>query len=369
VLRRVTARVRLRSVACSRFPSGRVLAAWLAVRTSARFSWWSAVVLLGVSISVVSAQSDDGQVSAPRPSPPSAEDLPAGAACQAFTLPADFMPVCSQISAALSARRLEEARRLANELNAGYPGNGAGPFWLGQVDVKEGSFFSAIRHFEDAVDRTPGVALAHLDLGLAYLLIEQYKLFRDQMQWLIQHRPRQALPHYYLGRFSAKNLDDPALRMPFFRKALELDPTNYRSHYELGYLLEVQGDSQQAITEYEAALAGAESQKVAYAWPLQGLARIYLRQNAPDRALAYALRAKAADPRLASNRLVLGKIYMQLGDAEKATEELKAAADLDPSDAGAQYQLFRAYSKVGKTADASRAHALFLRLRAAYGSE
>ena len=119
MLRRLAARVRLRSAARSRFPSGKVLGAWLAGRTSARFSWWSAVVLLGVSISVVSAQSDDGQASAPRPSPPSAEDLPAGAACQAFTLPADFMPLCSQISAALSARKLDEARRLANELNAG----------------------------------------------------------------------------------------------------------------------------------------------------------------------------------------------------------------------------------------------------------
>jgi predicted Zn-dependent protease len=300
---------------------------------------------------------------------PGVADLPTGSSCDAFVLNAQSVPICNQIRGAIDSGRLDDARRLASELLRLEANRGVGDFWLAHVELKEAKYFSAVRRFENAVDRNPDAPIVHLHLGLTYLIIQQYKLFRDEMQFIIRSRPEQALPYYYLGRFYSKDLDDPDFRISFFQKALERDRNHYPSRYHLGYLFELKGDLERAKSEYEYAAAAAESQNVLYALPWQGLARVYLRQDLLSDALRCATRAAVMNPKLAGSRQVLGKAYLQIGEAAKAVGELRAAAELDPKDASTQYLLFKAYSKTGNSTEAQQAQQMFLRLRAAYGSE
>src|SRR5439155_536550 len=82
----------------------------------------------------------------------------------------------------------------------------------------------AIAFFEQAIARDPNYALAYAGLAQAYILVP-----------------------FYTG---ADRYDEAARQM---RKALEIDPTSFYAHYNLGIVLQLTGDLPGAIAEYEKA--------------------------------------------------------------------------------------------------------------------
>jgi len=303
--------------------------------------------------------------------PTDKDEILAGSACSSFGLNSggEAVSICNQLSDATSAGKWEEAKQLASELTNRYPNDGVGYFSLGYVERKQGKYISALRHFQAAVDRNPEVALAHLTLGLSYAIIRQYKLFEDEMRWVMVNRPQESLPYYYLGLYRSNDLEQFDKGTELFQQALKRNPNDHKSRYHLGYLFELKGERQKAKAEYELAAAAVASQKMTYGWPLQGLARVYVQQDNLPEALRYARQAVSLDSKLASSHLVLGKIYIQAGELASGIAELKVAAELDPTDATPHYWLSRAYLKMKMPAEAQQEQEIFSQIKAAYRNE
>ena len=332
----------------------------------------SAILFSGMTPMSSAAQSIGGMGTPTRQATPLEKaDLPGGATCAVFGLEDDPQDasICSEVSHASMSGQWEEARQLAAKLTKLYPKSGIGNFWLGQIDFKQGNNIAAVRQFETAVDLNPNVDLVHLDLGLCYLTIHQYKLFEQQMNWVVARNPRISLPYYYLGQYYLNNLDQPERAGEYFQQALLRNPNDFKSRYHLGYIYEVKSQADKAIKEYELAVETAALQKTAFSWPLQGMVRLYMLKESLPEALRYAREAVSMESKLAGNHTTLGKLYLQMEETSKGIEELKVAADLDPTDSAPHYWLSRAYVKLKLPAEAEREQKLFLEIRAAYGNE
>jgi predicted Zn-dependent protease len=297
--------------------------------------------------------------------PTEKEELITEGSCSAFQLDStsEILSICNRLNGLIRENKWEEARGLADELTKLYQKNGLGHFWLGAIDLRQGKIVDGVRFLEIAADRNPEVPLAHINLGLGYSKAQQWKLFEKEMNWVITNQPKDPLPFYYLGRYYSEQLEKLDEGAGHFLQALNRDPHSYKSHFHLGLTLEMKGEFEKARTEYELAAELVNSQKATYAYPLEGLARLSWQQQKPSDALRYAQEAVLLDPKLASSRLILANVYLQMGKPEKAVTELKAAAELDACDPAPHYVLARAFRRLKMLGEAQHEEEIFARLK------
>jgi tetratricopeptide (TPR) repeat protein len=85
--------------------------------------------------------------------------------------------------------------------------------------------------------------------------------------------------------------------------------------------------------------------------------------------LPFALQAVTLNPRLPFAHYLLGLLYVDLANFEKAVPELEAAQKAFPRDPRLQLALASAYSRVGRKQDAAKARATYERLSKDSGTE
>ena len=89
----------------------------------------------------------------------------------------------------------------------------------------------------------------------------------------------------------------------------------------------------------------------------------YLKRDELSTALPFAEKAVQLTPNMFPARNVLGRILLDLGEVERAIKELEEGARLAPSSPEMHFALARAYTRVGRKADATRERELFKRLQ------
>lgn len=276
----------------------------------------------------------------------------------------------AQLNRVIQDKKWPDAKQIANGLIARCPEIGIGQYWAGIIEFKQGNFIAALRYFEAAVDRAPAVSRVHLNLGEAYLMINQFKLYEDEMLWLTTHDPKNPLPFYYLGRYYSKRFDDPQEKASmFFEQALVRNPRDYQSRYHLGYIYELRGSIEMARKEYQAAWQEVASEKANYSLPLQGLARLCFSEKQTPQGLKYAEEAVSANANQPGNYLITGKLYLQAQDYSRSIAALKRAAEVEPINPTPHYLLARAYRESGQLAEAEEEIALFAKIKVAYRNE
>lgn len=196
-------------------------------------------------------------------------------------------------------------------------------------------------------------------LGVAYYLLRQHLLFRDQMAEAIRRNPADFGPYYYLGRHYDTDVNDPAEAARWFRLALARNPANLRLYAFLGNCLERSGNTEEAAASYAKSPETLLSQL--------GLARLRLAVNDPAAALPHAERALAIDGASTQAAKLVARIYADLKRPADAIKTLEAAAPRATADAALHYQLFRLYQAAGNTAKATAARTEFQRLQQIYG--
>ncbi len=87
-----------------------------------------------------------------------------------------------------------------------------------------------------------------------------------------------------------------------------------------------------------------------------------LKRNAPALGLARAEEAVKLAPNLFAAHNALGRILLELGQTERAIQELEIGIKQAPDSPEMYFALARAYSKAGRKVDADRARAEFMRL-------
>ncbi len=333
--------------------------------------------LLGIILNLAALRNVNGQETLPGPLPLQTAasfwggEITVKGTCSAFGLGSnpDAAQTCQSIPASLSGGKLDQVRQLSDKLITQLPQNGVGHYWLGILELKQENFISALRHFQAAVDRSPQIPMAHLILGMSYAILRQFELFKQEMVWLTEHAPNESLAYFYLGQYYSKDLDQVDKGMEYFRQALQRNSNDIRSRYLLGYALELKGDREKAMEEYETTSAAATAQGAVYSLPLQGRARLYLQEDNVDKAFEYAQKAIQLEPALASNHLLLGKLYLRTGDLSKGVSALRKATELDPADAAPYHLLFRTYLKLKMPAETKWAQTRFEEVKKAYGED
>lgn len=196
-------------------------------------------------------------------------------------------------------------------------------------------------------------------LGVAYYMVRQHLLFRQQMEAAIRATPGDFGPYYYLGRHYDTDVDNPEEAAKWFRLALERKPDFTRARAYLGFCLERQGKTAEAGQEYRQSLRMPQS--------LAGMARLRLAAGDSAGALEWIEKAMKNPAHDVAAAKLAARIYTDAGRHADGISALEEAARLAPRDATVPYQLWRAYQAGGDTEKAAKAQAAFERLRSTYG--
>jgi tetratricopeptide (TPR) repeat protein len=244
-------------------------------------------------------------------------------------------------------RRWNEALPVAEEAATRQPDNGLAFYTLGTILHNQRQFVQAHRALRRAEQILPESPEVHRLLGLNYYLLQQYRLFEEQMLKARALKPGDSEFDYWLGRYHQMVSGDCDKAISFFSRAISVDNSNYKALYNRGECYDGRGDIASAEKDYLAAINLIRERAVSESWPFQALANLYLRTRRDDEALTLANEAVAMKANVEENHFVLGKVLSERGDTSGAIRELQRATQLDPTDTRARYQLYRLLLQTG----------------------
>ena len=129
-------------------------------------------------------------------------------------------------------------------------------------------------------------------------------------------------------------------------------------HYAYGVFL-LNQDADAALKEFRRELEISPSHQPS----MVQMAFEYMKRDELNTALPFAEKAVQLVPNMFPARNVLGRILLDLGQVERAIKELEEGARLAPSSPEMHFALARAYTRVGRKADATRERELFKKLQ------
>ena len=222
--------------------------------------------------------------------------------------------------------------------------------------------------FEHALSVTEDNALAHINLGVAYLNRGRLDDAERELEEAIRIHPGAAEAHRALaGVRSDQGRDEEALEL--FRTALRLDPASSSTHREVGSLLLKVGDSTQALVHFREASAlaprngealvdlavalsregrhdeatakfeEASGRAVDEARLHQNWGAVMLERGEVEEAARHFERALALRPDYAPSHLSAGQAAMRRGEFAAAAEHLREALRIEPENEDAHYHL------------------------------
>jgi tetratricopeptide (TPR) repeat protein len=142
---------------------------------------------------------------------------------------------------------------------------------------------------------------------------------------MVQRYPEEPNIRYAWGVYLLQ--DEPEAALAEFRRTLSLDPAHVPALCQISLQLIKEGRHQEARPSAELAVQ--------------------------------------TDPRNFVARNVLGRTLLELGETERAVEELEAGARLAPDSPQMYFHLARAYQRAGRREDADKARVTFMRLEKA----
>jgi len=192
-----------------------------------------------------------------------------------------------------------------------------------------------------------------LNQGLEYFKTGKYAEAAAKFQAMVDSSPSYDFGYYMLG-LSYMQLGKPKDAEAPLLKAIQINGSKFEYHHGLAKSYLERRDPARAVATLRAAehLATAERQKLPL-YSLRGFAYVAL-EKWPE-AAADLERAKAINPQ-ASILVLLGRAYMSLGYADRATPVFRQAAQATPHDAVTNELLAQALLDMGAAApdDASK---------------
>jgi Flp pilus assembly protein TadD len=171
------------------------------------------------------------------------------------------------------------------------PGNARAHYNLGVALNYNGRIAEAIEHYRAAVEVAPGYADAHNNLGNA--LAENGHLAEGlpHLEEAVRLRPTYVDAHYNLGN-ALLHSGRSSEAAPHYEEAIRLDPTQFKAHSNLGIVHLQANRLEDAVREFEAAAA----LNPAFADPHSNLAVVLSRLGRLDEAIGHAETALRLKP-------------------------------------------------------------------------
>jgi len=198
------------------------------------------------------------------------------------------------------------------------------PLHWGTILAELGRYEEATTEYQRALQKAPHLAIAHYDLGLAYLHAKQYDNAIECLKQALQSEPHNAKILGSLGlAYGKKGWHDAAETE--LRTALRLDPRYIKARYDLAEVLVARGDYDQANHECLELLQ--EQPSNVHFHGMQ--ASVYLGQLRYEEAIAQCEAAVSIDDQYVEGFNLLGFAWRQLGRLDNAMGAYEKALALD----------------------------------------
>ena len=272
--------------------------------------------------------------------------------------------IAAHLEKLLSSGKVSEADQLVRQHLQQKEPSAELCFELGRVYFEHDHWKQASELLRRSLDLENQNDVAHLLLGLSLAELKQFDESERELQAAVQQNPQSDLNWYFAGwRLLLRGKYEASL--PYFYKAVELNPKNPNAHRALGSALARTGSYGLAEGSYRKSIEIVERAKEATPEPYLDLAYLLLLSNRTEpaaQALEYARKAIAMDSKLASAHYLCGKALLKLEQDQEAQNELLIAARLNPQDGRPFFLLAQIYDRLGNSAKAREARELFAKL-------
>jgi superkiller protein 3 len=184
---------------------------------------------------------------------------------------------------------------------------------LGWTLFQGGRTAEAVAEYQRALSANPDHSKAHNNLGLALVELGELEEAARHFKASLDLEPKAEI-YSDLG-FTMAQLGRPQEALADYQKALELDPKCASAHLNLAVTFVRAGDFKKAESHYRQAIPGRPGAETH-----NGLGYVLVRQGRAEEAVAEFQKAIAIDPRFAP-------AYNNLADALAVQGKLEAAAD------------------------------------------
>jgi len=234
--------------------------------------------------------------------------------------------------------------------------------------IAGGIFFLDAQYLNSVIAWKKSEAIQPLDersrftLAMAEVRLNRRDWARAELEKLAASQPQNPLFLYWLGRldYDARHYEAAIAR---FQKVVELDPKMMRAYDNLGLCHDYVGKIDDAIADYQHAIALNRQQTHPSPWPPLNLAIALTEKNRladADESLREAIRY---DSRFAQAYYQLGRVLNRMNRDSEAVTTLKQAVTLDANYADPHYLLARIYRRMGQTQLAKSETDQFVRLK------
>jgi tetratricopeptide (TPR) repeat protein len=196
----------------------------------------------------------------------------------------------------------------------------------------------SIEWLDKAAQRRPDYPEIYRLLGLDYALGGMLQESEKALRRAVELDPKNWESHYLQGR-ALYELEDLQNSQKALRRAIELSPASEKPWAALGQVQEKLHDAVTAERSYQKALELCGDQTSECSWPLLQLGLLTERQRGAQEAEQYFRKAVAARPDWAKPHFYLGKALVALGDIYGGRAEMETAVRLDEGKPQYHYQL------------------------------
>ena len=239
------------------------------------------------------------------------------------------------------AQNLENEGRLSMAIQAYKqavevdPKNPVNYLALARLNIYTGNYAEGVIQAENALLLNPNNDQAMALRGWALGFTGDYITAEGALKDAISVNPNNAAAYAYLSEVYIEmlgagqgQLETSQNAIDYSKKAVELAPSAIETHRARGLVLEYTGNYEEAISEFEAAIAiNANIADLHLA-----LGRNYAANQDYSKAITEYTKANALNPKDPNPETLIAKAYLINGDYAKAVQYAEAALQDDPSD-------------------------------------
>ena len=209
---------------------------------------------------------------------------------------------------------------------------------IGMAHYGLGEYAAAAPYLKQAAAQDAQNLPLRLALAHSCLWAKQYQCVLDTYHEVLTLNAESAEADMLVGE-ALDEMKDTTGAIEQFRAAVKANPKEPDAHYGLGYLLWIQKQYSEAMSEFQAELANNPNHVLAMLY----LADTDIQTSQIENAGPLLEKVVKLNPALALGHLDLGIVLAQAGHKQEAVREMKDAARLDPNDVNVHWRLGRLY--------------------------